>query len=469
MKNYIGIYGLGVMGQSLALNIAGHGYSVAVYNIDLNVTKAFIQNKIKSADISPCFTLSDFLAALAKPRKIILMVTAGSAVDEVIESLRPLLDDEDMIIDCGNSYYKDTQRREKRLLEDNLYFFGAGISGGEKGALTGPSIMPGGNPGKYREYLNGLFNVIAAKSDSGESCCSYIGPDGAGHFVKMVHNGIEYADIQVICEAYQLMKDKGMTNVEMAAVFAEWNNGRLKSYLIDITSKILLKKDEYSTNYLVDMILDRAGQKGTGKWTSIEGLDMGVAIPTIAEAVYARCLSAIKEERCAAAKLYQLENEHKPADGFIADLEQAVYASKVMAYAQGFALMQKASADYDWDLPLGKIAMLWREGCIIRARFLEKISEAFEIAPDTKNLMMVSTFAQDLLNDLPAWRRSVGQAIMSGTSIPAISASLQYFEGYTSAALPMNLLQAQRDWFGAHTYQRIDRSETEHFHTVWED
>lgn len=472
--SYIGLYGLGVMGQSLALNMAGKGYSVSVYNkFDYEkVTVPFLEKKGSALGIEGFSDLGDFIHSLEKPCKVLMMVTAGKVVDSVIEDLLPYMEAGDIIIDCGNSYFKDTIRRESALSQKHIHFFGVGVSGGEKGALEGPSMMPGGNEQAYDKYLKDLFEAMSAKTDTNEACCSYIGPNGAGHYVKMVHNGIEYGDIQIICEAYSYMKNLlKMDNKDIADVFEKWNKGRLNSYLIEITSKILRKKDTETGKDLVDVILDKAGQKGTGKWTSMEALDLGVAAPTIAESVFARCLSAIKEERVEASKHFQ--KVEPVVSGSLStnleNLEKAVYASKILSYAQGFALMKEASKTHDWNLRLGDISLLWREGCIIRAQFLGRIKEAFDQDPDLDNLLMDPSFGKDIQDALPGWRQIVSSAVLNGIYMPAILNSLQYFDGYTSENLPANLLQAQRDYFGAHTYQRVDAPREKSFHTVWEE
>ncbi len=472
MKSYIGVYGLGVMGQSLALNIANHNYSVAVYNRSTEVTEKFVKDRIQDRKITPTYSVEQFINTLESPRKIILMVKAGAVTDAIIESIVPLLSAGDILIDCGNSYYKDTIRRNKYLLEKNIHFFGVGVSGGERGALEGPSIMPSGDESNYNLYLRDLFNVISAHTKDGTPCCDYIGPDGSGHYVKMVHNGIEYGDIQIICEAYQLLKSVlHLNNEEMADIFEKWNKGRLSSFLIEITAQILRRKDDLTDNYLVDMILDEAGQKGTGKWTSMEGLDSGVAIPTIAESVFARCLSAIKPQRAQASKELPLPKQFEVEDKekFIADLEKAVYASKITSYAQGFTLLAEASKENNWKLKLGNISLLWREGCIIRAQFLEKIKQAFDQDTNLTNLLLARQFKEEIINAEEGWRNVVVTAIQNGIYTPCITASLQYYDGYRSERLPANLLQAQRDWFGAHTYHRIDKPHDQSFHTQWEE
>lgn len=470
MNNYIGVYGLGVMGQSLAINIARHNFSLSVYNYEQDITKKFYENRAKDLKIDPCYSLQDFVNSLEKPRKILLMVTAGKVVDIVLEGLVPYLEPGDIVIDAGNSYFKDTIQRNKNLLEKGIHFFGVGVSGGEKGALEGPSIMPSGDKESYK-YLEPIFNAIAAHTKNGEVCCNYIGPDGSGHFVKMVHNGIEYGDIQIICEAYQLMKTiLHLSNEEMAEVFEKWNNGRLHSYLIEITSKILKRKDPETGKEIVDIILDTAGQKGTGKWTSMEGLDKGVPIPTIIESVSARCLSAKKEERVNASKEFECKANY-PIDKetFIDRLEKAVYASKICSYAQGFSLLKEASEEYNWNLNYGEIALLWREGCIIRADFLGDIKAAYLEDENLVNLLLYSKFKKEIVEAETAWRQVVIEGIGNGIYIPCITNSLLYFDGYRTERMPANLLQAQRDWFGAHRYQRIDKSSDLTFHTEWEE
>lgn len=473
MKSFVGLYGLGVMGQSLALNMASKSYSVSVFNkFDYErLTVPFIEQKGKKFKIQGFPTLKEFVNSLERPRKVILMVTAGKAIDEILEEMIPLLDKGDIVADCGNSYFKDTMRREADCEKKGIYFFGVGVSGGEKGALTGPSIMPGGNKSVYDKYLKDLFDAMAAHTAKGEVCCDYIGENGSGHYVKMIHNGIEYGDIQIICEAYYFMKEAlKLSNKEMAEVFRKWNQGRLNSYLIEITSKILLKKDEKTGKDLVDVILDKAGQKGTGKWTSIEALHLGVAAPTIAESVFARCLSAIKKERMEASLIYtkQVQQWQGSLKEALEDLENAVYASKILSYAQEFDILRQASREYHWNLSLGDIALLWREGCIIRAKFLERIKHAYSKNKSLKSLILSDEFKEDLNTAQRGWRNTVSTAIQSGVYMSTITNSLQYFDGYTSKRLMANLLQAQRDWFGAHTYQRIDGSENEIFHTDWE-
>lgn len=476
MANYVGVYGLGVMGASLALNIAHHGYTTSVYNRRQEVTKAFMENRVtpKDGHIDAFFNLKDFVASIERPRKIILMVKAGPVVDTVTEGLLPYLEEGDVVVDAGNSFFEDTNRRIKTYAERGIHFFGIGVSGGEKGALLGPSIMPSGDRAVYDGGLGQLLVDISAKTEDGSPCCDYIGPEGSGQYVKMVHNGIEYGDIQIIDEAYWIMRQVlGMSNAEMADTFEEWNNGRLQSFLIDITSHILREKDSKTGDDLIDHILDEAGQKGTGMWTAIEGLNMHMAIPTMAEAVFARNLSSVKEQRVAASKVFSakptLSIEPAQKDAILADLEKAVYASKIMSYAQGFQLLQKASDTYSWDLKLGDIALLWREGCIIRAKFLDRIKAAYSENTEVVNLMLTDEFRDEIAEAIDAWRRIVVVAISAGLYVPTIANSLMYFDGYTSAQLPANLCQAQRDWFGAHTFHRDDAPHEESFHHQWEE
>lgn len=467
-KSIIGVYGLGVMGQSLALNMLNHGYQVSVFNIEPEVTNKFAEEKASGKKVIGCRELKEFVESLEKPRRVFLMVTAGKVTDIVIGQLKEYLEEGDIIIDGGNSYFKDTIRRFKELRECGLHFIGTGVSGGEKGALEGPSMMPSGDPEAYK-YVKQIFTDISAKAKDGTPCCSYIGGDGSGHYVKMVHNGIEYADIQIICEAYDLMRNgAGFSIEEIQQVFEKWNQGRLKSYLIEITSKILTRKDKETGEYLVDVILDKAGQKGTGKWTSMEGLDIGAAIPTIAESVFSRYISAQKEERVRASRVLNVElsSEVKDKEAFVTDLEAAVYAAKICCYAQGFDLLKKAAQEYGWTLDFGQIAMIWREGCIIRADFLEDIKKAYD-KEEVQNLMLSEKFRQDLLDGQTSWRKIVCYIIQSGIYAPALMSTLNYFDGYRCARTSANLTQAQRDFFGAHTYERIDREGI--FHTIWEE
>ena len=468
MSAYIGVYGMGVMGQSLALNIAGHGYQVAVCNLEPEVTRAFLENR--GADrpgLIPCYSLEAFVQALERPRRVLLMITAGPAVDQVTDQLLPLLDPGDIVIDGGNSFYADTRRREKALGAKGIRFFGMGISGGERGALEGPCMMPGGHRETYRE-LEALLSAISAKAEDGSPCCTYIGEDGAGHYIKMVHNGIEYADIQLICECYGLMRQvAGFTVQECQAVFEGWNKGRLGSYLIEITGKILKVQDPDTGKPLVDVILDTAGQKGTGMWTSTEGLSMGVAVPTIAQAVFARCLSAQKEERVAASRRFSWEAPPiRDRAAFLQDLEESLYAAKICAYAQGFSLLRAAAKEFGWNLDYASIALIWRGGCIIRARLLDDIAAAFQAEPDCANLMGTAVFGPVLQKAQAAWRRTAALSVQSGAACPALLSAISYFDFSRTADCPASLLQAQRDFFGAHCYRRKDREGV--FHTQWE-
>ncbi len=462
-KSHIGIYGLGVMGQSLAKNMARNGFTVSAYNKDASFTDRFLANgEIES--VRAFYDLESFIDSLSSPRLIFLMVTAGRVVDLVIEALLPHLNAGDVIMDGGNSYFKDTNRRCRNLEEKGIHFLGVGVSGGEMGALWGPSMMPGGNAEAYT-LAKPILTGICAKTESGFSCCDYIGKEGSGHYVKMVHNGIEYADIQLICEAYHLMRQKGMSPDEIKTVFGKWNQGRLHSYLIEITEKILGVVDEETGLPLIDVILDTAAQKGTGKWTSMESLDMGTPIPTIIEAVCARYLSAKKKERVKLSKVFACEKDAEPVtEAFLEDLEQALYCAKICAYAQGFALMADASDAFGWNLDLGRIALLWQEGCIIRADFLVDIHDAFKNSHD--NLIASDKFLDAIQEGHKAWRRIIASAVLDGTALPCMMSALSYFDSITCEHSPANLLQAQRDFFGAHTYERVDREGS--FHTIWE-
>jgi 6-phosphogluconate dehydrogenase len=468
-KADIGVVGLAVMGENLILNMESKGFTVAAYNRTLSKVDTFVEGRAKGKNIIGTHSVEEFVASLAKPRKAMLMVKAGKPVDDFIELLLPHLDEGDIIIDGGNSYFPDTIRRTKYLAEKGIRFIGTGVSGGEEGALLGPSIMPGGHPDAW-PHVKPIFQAIAAKVDDGTPCCDWVGSDGAGHYVKMVHNGIEYGDMQMICEAYFLMKHLlGMTPMEMHEVFAEWNKGELNSYLIEISANILSKVDEETGKPMVDVILDTAGQKGTGKWTSQSALDMGTPANTIAEAVFARFLSAIKEDRVAASKI--LEGPKIAFDGdrdqLINDIRQALYASKICSYAQGFQLLKMAAAEYNWDLNYGGIALMWREGCIIRAQFLGRIKEAYDEQPDLANLLLAPYFKESIDRCQDCWRRTVATAVTHGIPIPAFSSALAYFDGYRNARLPANLLQAQRDYFGAHTFERVDKPRGEFFHFNW--
>jgi len=464
----IGVIGLAVMGENLILNMESKGFTVACYNRTVWKVDRFIQGRAKGKNIIGCKSLEEFVAALKKPRRAMLMVKAGKPVDEFIEKLLPNLDDDDIIIDGGNSRFLDTMRRTEWVEKQGKLYIGTGVSGGEEGALKGPSIMPGGSP-KAWQSVGPVFGKIAAKTEDGEPCCYWVGENGAGHFVKMVHNGIEYGDMQMICEIYQMMKTGlGMTNEQMHDVFAEWNKGELDSYLIQITRDILGYKDEGS-NYVIDLILDTAGQKGTGKWTAIEALNQGQPLTLIAEAVFARCLSALKDQRVRASKI--LAGPKPQFDGdkdtFIQDMRQALYASKIVSYAQGYQLMRAAAKEYGWNLNYGEIALMWRGGCIIRSAFLGKIKEAFDKKPDLENLLLDPFFKEAVDKAQPAWRRVVAKAFQTGIPIPAMSSALAFYDGYRTERLPANLLQAQRDYFGAHTYERLDKPRGESFHTDW--
>jgi len=466
MKADIGVIGMAVMGQNLALNIESRGYAVAVYNRTAEKTRELAEGEGKGRKLLPAFSLEQFVASLASPRKVFLMVQAGKAVDELIGQLEPLLARGDILIDGGNSFFQDTIRRSKAAEAKGLLFIGTGVSGGEEGALRGPSMMPGGHRAAY-DATGKIFRDIAAKVGD-DPCCAYIGTDGAGHYVKMVHNGIEYGDMELISEAYFIMKNMlGMSHDEMHEEFARWNRGDLESYLIEITAEILAKKDGQTGEPLVEAILDRAGQKGTGKWTSQSALDLGVAAPTIAEAVFARCVSAIKSERVEAAKLLAGPGTVFTGDRkeFVEAIRDALYASKICSYAQGFSLLRAAAAEYKWDLRYGEIASIWRGGCIIRARFLGRIKEAYDRDPGLANLILDPYFRGAATVAQLKWRRVVATATELGVPIPAFSSALSWFDSYRSARLPANMIQAQRDYFGAHTYERVDRPGS--FHTEW--
>ncbi|MEX2117014.1 MAG: decarboxylating NADP(+)-dependent phosphogluconate dehydrogenase [Bacteroidota bacterium] len=467
-KADIGLVGLAVMGENLVLNMESRGFTVAVFNRTVDKVNQFVQGRGKGKNVIGAKSIPELVQSLKKPRKIMLMVKAGKPVDDLIGQLLPHLEQGDIVIDGGNSHFPDTIRRTKYLEEKGMLFIGTGVSGGEEGALRGPSIMPGGSSAAW-PHVKPIFQSIAAKVEDGTPCCDWVGENGAGHFVKMVHNGIEYGDMQLICEAYQIMKELlGMNAGEMHEVFKQWNTGDLDSYLIEITRDILAHKDD-DGSALVDKILDTAGQKGTGKWTSVSALDLGIPLTLISEAVYARCLSAMKTERVAAAKVL---NGPKPVftgdrATFLRDLEHALYASKIVSYAQGFTLLRSAAAEFKWDLKYGSIALMWRGGCIIRSAFLGKIKEAFDRNPDLANVLLDSFFRQKIEESQAAWRRVIAAAVLNGIWIPAFSTALNYFDGYRNARLPANLLQAQRDYFGAHQYERIDKPVGEFFHTNW--
>ncbi len=467
-KADIGLIGLAVMGENLALNLESCGYRVAVYNRSADKVTRFVQGRANGKNFLGATKIEELVFSLKTPRKIIMMVKAGNVVDELIGSLVPHLEQGDILMDGGNSHYNDTERRWKALSEKGIRYIGTGISGGELGALTGPSIMPGGDPAAWPE-VQPLLQSIAARAGKDEACCEWIGQGGAGHFVKMVHNGIEYGDMQLITEAYQIMHEGlGMTYPEMQQVFAEWNDGELGSYLIEITRDIMGYLDEDGTP-LVEKILDVSGQKGTGKWTGITALDLGVPLTLIGEAVFARCLSSVKDERVAASQILTGPDKRitNPGENFISALRDAVYAAKIISYAQGYALMREAAADHGWDLNYGGIAAIWRGGCIIRSVFLDRIKGAYETTPGLTNLMLAPFFRETLARAQAGWREVVAQAARVGIPVPAISSALAYYDGYRCANLPANLLQAQRDYFGAHTYERVDKPRGEYFHTNW--
>ena len=467
-KADFGLVGLAVMGENLVLNIESRGFIVAVYNRTVEKVDQFVQGRGKGKKFVGAHTIPELVASLKTPRKIMLMVKAGKPVDDFIELIIPHLEAGDIIIDGGNSHFPDSIRRTKYLESKGFLFIGTGVSGGEEGALRGPSIMPGGSPAAW-PHVKPIFQSIAAKVTDGTPCCDWVGNDGAGHFVKMVHNGIEYGDMQLICEAYQMMSELlGMTADEIHEVFKKWNTGDLDSYLVEITRDILAYKDA-DGKPLVDKILDTAGQKGTGKWTSVASLDLGIPLTLISEAVYARCLSAIKDERVAASKVLSGPKAKFSGDkqAFLADLEKALYASKIVSYAQGFTLMRAAAEEFKWSLKYGSIALLWRGGCIIRSAFLGKIKEAFDTNPSLANLLLDPFFSEKIDASQESWRRVISTAVLNGAWVPAFSTALNYYDGYRNARLPANLLQAQRDYFGAHQYERIDKPRGEFFHTNW--
>jgi 6-phosphogluconate dehydrogenase len=465
-KQEIGVIGLAVMGKNLAWNIESRGYSVSVYNRSREKTDEMV-NESSGKKIVPTYTIEEFVNSLEKPRKILLMVKAGKATDATIDQLKPFLEKGDILIDGGNTFFEDTRRRNHELSESGIHFIGTGVSGGEEGALTGPSIMPGGQKEAY-ELVAPILKDIAAKVN-GEACTTYIGPDGAGHYVKMVHNGIEYGDMQLIAESYFLMKNVlGLNAEELHSVFAEWNKGELDSYLIEITADIFTKKDDETGKPMVDVILDKAGQKGTGKWTSQSALDLGVSLPIITESVFARFISAIKDERVKASKI--LKGPDTPAftgdkEALIESIRKALYMSKICSYAQGFAQMRSASDEYDWNLQYGDIAMIFRGGCIIRAQFLQKIKEAYDRESSLANLLLDPYFKEIVESYQYALREVISVAVQNGVPVPGFSAALSYYDSYRMETLPANLIQAQRDYFGAHTYQRVDKEGT--FHTEW--
>ncbi|MGN7943636.1 NADP-dependent phosphogluconate dehydrogenase [Bacillus sp. 22446] len=465
-KQQIGVVGLAVMGKNLALNIESRGFSVSVYNRSSSKTEEFLQES-QGKNVVGTYSIEEFVQSLETPRKILLMVKAGAATDATIQSLLPHLEKGDILIDGGNTYYKDTQRRNQELAESGIHFIGTGVSGGEEGALKGPSIMPGGQK-EAHELVKPILEAISAKVD-GEPCTTYIGPDGAGHYVKMVHNGIEYGDMQLISESYFILKHvAGLSAEELHEVFSEWNKGELDSYLIEITADIFTKVDEETNQPLVDVILDKAGQKGTGKWTSQSSLDLGVPLPIITESVFARYISAMKDERVEASQLIEGPKPAQSAKNkqeLIEAVRKALFMSKICSYAQGFAQMKAASDEYNWDLKYGEIAMIFRGGCIIRAAFLQQIKEAYDRNPELKNLLLDPYFKDIVESYQSSLRKVISLAVEQGVPVPSFSSALAYFDSYRTAVLPANLIQAQRDYFGAHTYERTDKEGV--FHTEW--
>jgi 6-phosphogluconate dehydrogenase len=467
MKADIGLIGLAVMGQNLVLNMNDHGFKVVVHNRTHSKTEAFLQDGAKDTQVTGAETLESLVEQLDAPRKVMLMVKAGDVVDRYIEQLIPLLSAGDIIIDGGNSLYTDSNRRTESLKEHGLLFIGTGVSGGEEGARFGPSIMPGGNPAAW-DAIKPIFQAISAKVDE-QPCCQWVGDQGAGHYVKMVHNGIEYGDMQLICEAYQLLTEGlDLSNDEVQAIFAKWNQGQLSSYLIEITANILAYKDE-NGEPLVDSILDTAGQKGTGKWTAINALDLGMPLTLIAESVFARCLSAQKEERVIAAAALPKENAHFSGDkkAMVDAIGDALYAAKIISYAQGFRLIKEAANEYAWSLNYGEIALMWRGGCIIRSQFLNDIKDAYDKDANLDNLLLADYFSSAMKKADNGWRQAVILGVELGISTPVFSSALAYYDGYRTERLPANLLQAQRDYFGAHSYERLDKPRGEFFHTDW--
>ncbi len=466
-KADIGLIGLAVMGQNLVLNMNDHGYTVAVYNRTTSKVDDFVNGEAQGREIIGTHSIERLISVLKRPRRVMLMVQAGPAVDAVIEQLLPYLEEGDIIIDGGNSNYHDTARRTEYVESKGLLFAGVGVSGGEEGARHGPSIMPGGSPEAW-PHIKPIFQAIAAKVADGTPCCDWVGSNGAGHFVKMVHNGIEYGDMQLISEAYHLMKTGvGLTHDEMSATFARWNKGKLDSYLIEITANILAYRDA-DGGPLVEKILDSAGQKGTGKWTVVTALEEGVPLTLIGEAVFSRFLSALKDERVVASRVLSGPNEAMDVDeSFLDDIERALYAAKIVSYTQGYMLMRAADMQYHWDLNYGGVALMWREGCIIRSAFLENIMAAYQKDPNLINLLLDDYFRQQVEESQAAWRRVVAKAVTYGIPVPAMSSALSFYDGYRHENLPANLLQAQRDYFGAHTYERVDQPRGEIFHTDW--
>jgi 6-phosphogluconate dehydrogenase len=468
MKADIGLVGLAVMGENLILNMESKGFTVAAYNRTTSKVDGFLNGRAKGKKILGARSVPEFVSLLKRPRKVMIMVKAGGAVDDIIEQILPHLEPGDILIDGGNTHYPDTIRRTAYVESKGMLYIGTGVSGGEEGALKGPSIMPGGSPAAWPQ-VKPIFQAIAAKTDDGTPCCDWVGENGAGHFVKMVHNGIEYGDMQLICEAYDILKNVlGMSAFEMHDVFAEWNKGELDSYLVEITRDILGFRDE-DGQPLVDRILDTAGQKGTGKWTGIEALELGIPLTLIGEAVFARCLSAIKEERVAASEVLPGPKAKFEGDGkaFVEDIRKALYASKMVSYAQGYTLMRAAAKERGWNLNYGGVALMWRGGCIIRSVFLGKIKEAFDANPGLTNLLLDPFFRDKVVSSQDAWRRVVASAVVNGVPVPAFATALSYFDGFRARRLPANLLQAQRDYFGAHTYERTDKPRGQFFHTNW--
>jgi 6-phosphogluconate dehydrogenase len=457
------------MGQNLVLNMNDHGYKVAVFNRTTSKVDEFINHEAKGTQVVGAHSAEELCKLLKRPRRVMLMVKAGDVVDQTIEHVLPYLEKGDIIIDGGNSLFTDSNRRRKELGEKGILFVGTGVSGGEEGARFGPSIMPGGDPAAW-PHVKEIFQAIAAKVEDGSPCCDWVGPDGAGHYVKMVHNGIEYGDIQLICEAYQLLEDAlGLTPDELSEIFTEWNKGELDSYLIEITSKIFAKKDEDGSP-LIDKILDTAGQKGTGKWTAISALDLGQPVTLIGESVFARCLSALKDERVAASKVLEGPKKVRTVSEkkeFIEDVRRALYCSKMVSYAQGYMLLRAIEQEQNWELNMGGIALMWRGGCIIRSAFLGNIKAAFDKNPKLQNLLLDDFFSSALNKYGWSWRKAIVHAIEIGVPTPAFSTALSFYDGYRTERLPANLLQAQRDFFGAHTYERVDKPRGEYFHTNW--
>ena len=465
----IALIGLAVMGQNLVLNMNDRGFQVAVYNRTPSKVTDFLEGPARGTHVAGATSLEELVGLLNRPRRIMFMVRAGTAVDELIEKLLPLLDDGDILIDGGNSHFQDTERRVAALRQRGIHFLGMGVSGGEEGARHGPSLMPGGSPEAW-PAVQDLFQAIAARVSDGSPCCDWMGDGGAGHFVKMVHNGIEYGDMQLIAEAYDLMRNlAGMAPDAIGEVFQGWNQGPLKSYLVEITAEILHRRDA-DGSFLIDAILDAAGQKGTGKWTAINALELGTPLTLIAEAVWARSLSALHEERQHASRLLQGPKPGGPGvsvDEFLEDLQKALYASKILSYAQGYMLLRSADREFNWNLNLGGIALVWRAGCIIRSAFLDRIHAAFTRQADLENLLVDSDFREEVGAAQGAWRRTVGRAVQAGIPVPAMASGLAFYDGYRRERLPANLIQAQRDYFGAHTYERVDRPRGRFFHTDW--